>query len=90
MNTNPFESNIFICNSRGSLSYVAIEPWGEEVSLRKGDQLHVVARGPAKEGIVQLTYEGDALFLHAWRGSTLSFTLNGKALNTASAVIPSL
>lgn len=90
MNNDPSESSILICNASGSISYVAIEPWGEEVPLRKGDQLHIVARGPAEAGDMQLAYEGDALFLYAWRGSTISLTLNGKALTTASAVIPSL
>lgn len=90
MNTDQFESSILICNSSGSLSYVAIEPWGEEVSLQKGDQLHIVGRGPTEGGAMKLNYDGDALFVEACPGSTISFTLNGEALTTASKVIPSL
>jgi len=90
MNTDHFESSILVCNESGSLSHVAIEPWGEEIFLQKGDLLHIVGRGPKEAGLMKLSYQGNKLFLEAWPGSTLSFVLNGEALITASKVIPSL
>ncbi len=90
MNIYPCESSILISNDSGSLSYVSIEPWGEEVTLQKGDQLRIVGRGPKKVGVMKLSYEGSALVVEGWPGSTLSFTLNDEVLNTASKVISCL
>lgn len=84
------ESSILICNNSGSLSYIAIEPWGEEVSLQPGDQLSLVSHGQKDAGVLKLEYEGGALFIYAWPGSTLSITLNGEVLNTASRVIAAI
>jgi len=90
MGNDQYESSISICNNSGNLSYIAIEPWGEEVSLQPGDQLGLVARGPKDAGVLKLEYEGDALFVYAWPGSILSITLNGEVLNTASRVIAAI
>jgi hypothetical protein len=90
MNIDPCESSILISNDNGSLSSVSIEPWGEEVTLQKGDQLRIVGRGPKEVGVMKLRYEGSALLVEGWPGSTLSFTLNGEVLVTASKVISCL
>lgn len=90
MSIDPCESNILISNDSGFLSHVLIEPWGEEVTLQKGDQLHIVGRGPKEAGVMKLSYEGSALLVEGWPCSTLSFTLNDEVLVTASKVIPCL
>lgn len=87
MKNDECESSILICNNSGNLSYIAIEPWGEEVSLQPGDQIGLVARGPRNVGVLKLEYEGNGLFLHAWPGSILNITLNGEVLKTASSAI---
>lgn len=90
MKNDQCESSILICNNSGKLSYIAMEPWGEEVSLQPGDQIGLVARGPKDVGVLKLEYEGSALFLYAWPGSLLSITLNGEVLNTASSAIAAI
>ncbi|WP_143167350.1 hypothetical protein [Massilia sp. CF038] len=90
MENDQGESSVLICNNSGTLSYVAIEPWGEEVSLQPGDQLGLVARGPKDAGLLKLEYDRDALFLYAWPGSTLSISLNGEVVDTASRVIAAI
>ena len=85
-----YETSISICNNNGCLSYIAIEPWGEQISLQPGDQLHVVGRGPKAAGFLKLEYERNALFLYAWPGSLLSIMLNGVVLNTASSAIAAI
>jgi hypothetical protein len=90
MNIDLCEPDILIGNDDGLLSYVAIEPWGEEIALRQGDQLHIVGRAPNGGSAMTLRYEGTALVVEGQPGSTLSFTLNGDVLVTASNVIPSL
>jgi hypothetical protein len=90
MKNDQSESSILICNNSGHLSCIAIEPWGEEVSLQLGDQVVIVVRGPKDAGVLKLEYEGDALFLYAWAGSILSITLNGEVLKTASGFIAAI
>lgn len=90
MENDQCESSILICNRSGYISYIAIEPWGEEVSLQAGDQVGVIARGPKDAEVLKLEYEGDALYLYAWPGSILRITLNGAVLNTASSAIAAI
>jgi hypothetical protein len=90
MKSEQCESSILICNDGGHLSSIGLEPWGEEVSVLPGDQIGIVGRGPKGRGVLRLEYVGNALFVHAWPGSTLHITLNGEVLDTASGAIASI
>ena len=84
------ETSILVNNDAGSLTRVVIEPWGEEVSLRVRDQLHVKGEGPVRGAVLELRYERDTLYIFAWQGSTLTVTLNGEQLVTACRVIKAM
>jgi hypothetical protein len=90
MNKDHCESSILISNDGGQLSYIALEPWGEEVSLQPGDHIGIMVSGPKDAGTLKLEYAANALFLYAWPGSTLRLTLNDELLDTASGAIAAI
>jgi hypothetical protein len=90
VNNDLFETRVLIRNDTGCLSCLIIEPWGEELALLAGDRVSVTGRCPEDGGIMELVYEGRTLIIHAWSGATLTFTLSGQVLDTASSVIASL
>lgn len=79
-----------IDNSSGSLSRLVLEPWAEEIKLSKGDEVDLLASGPADSACIDQEYRGDLLILHAHRGWVFAVSVNGKEVQTGSRGFPSI
>lgn len=81
---------LIIDNAPGNLSKIYLEPWADEINVHQGDEVVIVAAGPANTATIDQTYKGDVLIIYAAHGWTLTALLNGKEVITASRAIPSI
>ena len=84
------EIRLEIDNAAGGLSKIVLEPWADEIDIRKGDRVSLLASGPREGARIDQECEEGVLILHAWRGWTFSVSLNDRKIATASTAIPSI
>jgi ribosomal protein L21E len=78
------DQTIFIDNYSGNLSKLILEPWTDEVDIKKGDTVTVVGNGPVLKAGLEVEYKGNRLVIYGWNGSSLTVYVNGKNVPTFS------
>ncbi|WP_156970551.1 hypothetical protein [Andreprevotia chitinilytica] len=84
------EVNVLIKISSKKISQLVLEPWGEEIQIKLNDEVRMCGVGPAANSFIELDCGEESICVTSWKDSTLSVSINGNTLDTASAVIPSL
>ena len=89
-NNDEIEILLSIDNSSGDLTRIVLEPWAEQVDLRKGDRIELLAVGPAGNAHIDQMFENGVLVLHARRGWVVAVKINDKAVVTGSSDFPAI
>ncbi len=89
-NSDEIEILLSIDNTSGDLTKIVLEPWAEQIDLRKGDRIELFASGPAGGAHIDQMFESGVLVLHARRGWIFAVKINGKAVVTGSSDFPAI
>lgn len=85
-----YSIKFLISNETGSISKIIIEPWADEVILKKGDKVEIAGVGSINQSILEMEFVGNSLIIYGWQGSLILIKVNGELQKTASKDIQSI
>lgn len=85
---NEYSIKFLVSNETGSISKIIIEPWADEVSLKKGDKVEIAGVGSTKQSFLEIEFVGNSLVIYGWEGSLIVIKVNGILQITASKDVP--
>ena len=80
--------NFLVSNETGSISKIIIEPWADEVILKKGDKVEITGIGSTNQSFLEMEFVSNSLIIYGWEGSLIVIKVNGILQITASKDVP--
>lgn len=83
-----YSMKLLTSNETGSISKIVIEPWADEVTLKKGDKAEIVGIGFTNQSFLEMEFVNDSLIIYGWKGSLIEIRVNDILQITASKDVP--